>query len=80
MQAFGIRNIISFKTMIDDNNYEQIAKLLSIPPEKLLGMLKIIRAESVNKRIETLEIIIKEADERERTRRTAGISPAATPV
>lgn len=62
LQAFGIRNIISFKEMIVLENVKEMANLLGMPEGKLMGVLKIIQTEAVSLRIETLEAIIMEAE------------------
>lgn len=70
LQLFGIRTIINFKDTINMENYKNIAQILGIAPEKLAGMLKLISAEGMDNRIQTLKSLIRAYDQREKERRT----------
>jgi hypothetical protein len=55
LQAFGIRNIVYFRRIVKRDNYQNLAKAMGIPEEKLLNTLEVISTEPMRKRLDDLE-------------------------
>jgi len=66
-RAFGIRDVISFKTTVNKHNCGNIAKLMNISPEVLLGFLTLIETEEMKVRINTLNKLKCETNLEEQT-------------
>jgi hypothetical protein len=65
LKTFGIRDILSFKSIINSSNYIKFAELLNIPNEKLLGILSLVEADHLKKRMESLSAYINRKTQEE---------------
>lgn len=65
LKTFGIRDILSFKSIINSDNYVRIAELLNIPNEKLLGILNLVETDHLQKRMESLSAYINRKTQEE---------------
>jgi len=65
LQAFGIRNIILFRRIINRENYQSMAEAMSIPPQKLLNTLEVMDTAPMKTRIDDLETCRMDANRAE---------------
>jgi uncharacterized membrane protein len=63
LQSFGIRDIISFQDIVTEENYKEIADILKINPEKLHGLLDILKKGIMSDRIGYLRTCILESEQ-----------------
>jgi hypothetical protein len=64
LRAFGIRDILSFREVITKDNYERIAGVLEIKPEKFDGLLQILMKRDMAARLDYLSNCIAESEQR----------------
>lgn len=65
LQNNAIRNIIVFKNIVNENNYNNYAEKIGIVPEKLRILLDLIKMPSMAERIKNVETIMNNYEQRE---------------
>jgi len=65
LRGFGIRDVFSYKSVITQENYEEIAQLLNIPSRKLGGFLDLMENEPLKLRLDNILTLLDKSTEYE---------------